>query len=365
MICASTGNTSAAAAAYAARAGMKAYVLIPEGKIALGKLAQAIVLGATVIQIEGNFDDGMRIVKDIGKTTPGGDRQLHQPLAPAGAEDRLVRDRRGTGAARRTTTRCRSATPAISPPTGSATPKPPGTEHWPVLFCDGQCPVQRTLVLCNTRPVMIGYQAAGAAPFMRGSRVADPETLATAIRIGDPQSWDRAWVAQRESGGWFDELTDDEILSAQARLAATDGIFCEPASAASIAGVMRDIASGQDPPGLDGGLHADRQRPERPRYRHPQRPHRPSTRAGRAWGGGTGHRRWALTAHFSPGHQLVASSPVRADPAGPSCRRCHRLCGPARHPCPMSSAGVYSQRGIRRAGRPESGPGRPAPAGRG
>ena len=115
-------------------------------------------------------------------------------------------------------------------------------------FCEGQCRYAGGPVVGN-RPVMVGYQAAGSAPFMRGEAVKQPETVATAIRIGNPQSWDRAWKVKEESGGWFDELTDNDILAAQKLLAQQEGIFCEPASAASIGGAMRDIRSGRIPEG--------------------------------------------------------------------------------------------------------------------
>jgi len=245
IICASTGNTSAAAAAYAARAGMTAFVLIPEGKIAAGKLAQAVVLGAVVVQIEGNFDDGMRLVKELGQTTPVAIVNSINPYRLQGQKTAAFEIIEALG----------TAPDYHCLPVGNAGNI---TAHWigyseaigqgtaACAFCDGQCKTHPIpLTLSRKRPKMVGYQAAGAAPFLRGARVAHPETVATAIRIGDPQSWDRAWLAQKESGGWFDECTDADILATQRLLAEQEGIWCEPASAASLCGALRDIASGK------------------------------------------------------------------------------------------------------------------------
>lgn len=246
IICASTGNTSAAAAAYAARAGITAFVLIPDGKIALGKLAQAVVHGAVVVQIQGNFDDGMRLVKEVAETAPVTIVNSINPYRLQGQKTAAFEIVEALG----------KAPDYHCLPVGNAGNI---TAHWigyteaigqgtaACAFCDGNCaaPDRSPLSRDGRRPKMVGYQAAGSAPFLRGGRVANPETVATAIRIGDPQSWDRAWVVQKESGGWFDECTDVEILATQRLLAEQEGVWCEPASAASLSGALRDIKNGK------------------------------------------------------------------------------------------------------------------------
>jgi threonine synthase len=226
IICASTGNTSAAAAAYAARAGITAFVLIPEGKIALGKLAQAMMHGAVVIQIKGNFDDGMELVKQVGKDAPVTIVNSINPYRIQGQKTAAFEIIEELG--------CAPDFHCI--PVGNAGNI---TAHWM-----GYSEYHENGIV-NSRPKMVGYQAAGSAPFMRGEMVDDPETVATAIRIGHPQSWDKAWVVKEESKGWFDECTDEVILAAQKLLAEKEGIFCEPASATSLAGAMMDIKSGK------------------------------------------------------------------------------------------------------------------------
>ncbi|MGR8919546.1 MAG: threonine synthase [Gammaproteobacteria bacterium] len=249
IICASTGNTSASAAAYAARAGIRAFVLIPEGKIALGKLAQAMIQGAVVIQIKGNFDDGMRIVKEMAEAAPvtivnsiNPYRLQGQKTAAFEIVDALGRapdfhcipvGNAGNISAYWTGF---SEYAAVSPATASC------------AYCDDSCAFPFPAVI-DRRPVMAGFQAAGAAPFLRGAPVAEPETVATAIRIGNPQSWDLAQAAVDESGGWFDELTDEDILAAQKLLAEREGLFCEPASAISLGGALRHVESGRIPAG--------------------------------------------------------------------------------------------------------------------
>ncbi|MBL6749264.1 MAG: threonine synthase [Nevskia sp.] len=247
IICASTGNTSAAAAAYAARAGIKAFVLIPEGKIAMGKLAQAVVHGATVVQIRGNFDDGMRLVKEVARTAPVAIVNSINPYRLQGQKTAAFEIVEALG----------RAPDFHCLPVGNAGNI---TAHWigysesagtgtaACAFCGGAC-AQLPPAPVAGRPRMVGYQASGAAPFLRGGPVKEPETVATAIRIGDPQSWEQAWTVQRESGGWFDELGDEEILAMQARLAAAEGVFCEPASATSLAGAVRDLKRGRIPAG--------------------------------------------------------------------------------------------------------------------
>jgi len=230
IICASTGNTSAAAAAYAARAGITAFVLIPEGKIALGKLAQAMMHGAVVIQIKGNFDDGMELVKQVGKDAPVTIVNSINPFRLQGQKTAAFEIVEELG----------FAPDFHCIPVGNAGNI---TAHWM-----GYSEYHEQGIV-NSRPRMVGYQAAGSAPFMRGEMVDDPETVATAIRIGHPQSWDKAWVVREESNGWFDECTDDVILAAQKLLAEKEGVFCEPASATSLAGAMMDIESGKIPEG--------------------------------------------------------------------------------------------------------------------
>ncbi|MQX53356.1 threonine synthase [Alcanivorax sediminis] len=230
IICASTGNTSAAAAAYAARAGITAFVLIPEGKIAMGKLAQAMMYGAVIMQIRGNFDQGMELVKQVAEKAPVTIVNSVNPYRLQGQKSAAFEIVEELG----------RAPDFHCLPVGNAGNI---TAHWM-----GYSEYKKAGVV-NAAPKMVGYQAEGAAPFMRGGPVSDPETVATAIRIGNPQSWDKAWALQKESGGWFDELSDQEILNAQKLLAEKEGVFCEPASAASLGGAMRDIKSGKIPEG--------------------------------------------------------------------------------------------------------------------
>lgn len=230
IICASTGNTSAAAAAYAARAGIKAFVLIPEGKIALGKLAQAMIHGAIIIQIKGNFDDGMRLVKEVAEHTPVSIVNSINPFRLQGQKTAAFEIVEELG----------DAPDYHCLPVGNAGNI---SAHWM-----GYTEYHQDNKTTKT-PVMVGYQAAGAAPFIKGKMVDNPETVATAIRIGHPQSWDLAHKVEKESGGWFDALTDEEILSAQKLLTEKEGIFCEPASATSLAGATHDIKTGKIPEG--------------------------------------------------------------------------------------------------------------------
>lgn len=226
IICASTGNTSAAAAAYASRAGITAFVLIPEGKIAMGKLAQAMMHGSVIIQIQGNFDDGMRLVKEVAKEAPVTIVNSINPYRIQGQKTAAFEICEELG----------SAPDYHCLPVGNAGNI---TAHW-MGYCE-----YADHGIVNNRPVMVGYQAAGSAPFIKGEMIDDPETVATAIRIGHPQSWDKAWVVQKESKGWFDSCSDEDILVAQKLLAEKEGVFCEPASATSLAGAMRDIKEGK------------------------------------------------------------------------------------------------------------------------
>jgi threonine synthase len=235
IICASTGNTSASAAAYAVRAGIKAFVLIPDGKIALGKLAQTMMYGAVIIQIKGNFDDGMRLVKEVAGEAPV---TIVNSINPYRIEGQKT-------AAFEIVDELGRAPDYHCLPVGNAGNI---TAYWKG-YSEYAASSHGQPAVTASRPVMAGYQAAGAAPFVKGEMVDHPETVATAIRIGHPQSWDFAWQAQRESGGWFDCFDDAEILNAQKMLAEHEGIFCEPASAASLAGALHDLESGKIPEG--------------------------------------------------------------------------------------------------------------------
>ncbi len=230
IICASTGNTSAAAAAYAARAGITAFVLIPDGKIALGKLAQAMMHGAVVLQIQGNFDAGMQLVKEVAEEAPVTIVNSINPYRLQGQKTAAFEIVDVLG----------RAPDYHCLPVGNAGNISAYWMGYSEYHAHG---------VVGQRPVMCGYQASGAAPFLRGHPVENPETVATAIRIGNPQSWDKAVAAQQESGGWFDEFDDAQILNAQKLLAQREGIFCEPASAISIAGAMNDICAGRIPEG--------------------------------------------------------------------------------------------------------------------
>ncbi|MGR9114783.1 MAG: threonine synthase [Gammaproteobacteria bacterium] len=235
IICASTGNTSAAAAAYAVRAGIKAFVLIPEGKIALGKLAQTLMYGAEIIQINGNFDQGMELVKEVADHAPV---TIVNSINPYRIEGQKT-------AAFEIVDQLGDAPDYHCLPVGNAGNI---TAYWKG-YKEYSTDTGGLPAVTNKRPVMCGYQAAGAAPFIAGKMIDNPETVATAIRIGRPQSWDFAWAAQRESEGWFDSLSDEQILAGQKMLSQYEGIFCEPASAASLAGALRDIETGKIPEG--------------------------------------------------------------------------------------------------------------------
>ncbi|MEY4767836.1 MAG: hypothetical protein RL637_475 [Pseudomonadota bacterium] len=235
IICASTGNTSAAAAAYAVRAGIKAFVLIPDGKIAVGKLAQTLMYGAQIIQINGNFDQGMALVKQVAEYAPVTIVNSINPFRLEGQKTAAfeIVDELG------------QAPDYHCLPVGNAGNI---TAYWKG-YTEYATSSETHPAVTNKRPVMCGYQAAGAAPFVVGKMVDYPETIATAIRIGHPQSWELAWSVQRESNGWFDSLSDAEILHAQKMLSQYEGIFCEPASATSLAGAIRDLQSGKIPEG--------------------------------------------------------------------------------------------------------------------
>lgn len=224
-LCASTGNTSAAAAAYSTRAGMMSIVLIPEGKIALGKLAQALAYGARTLQVAGNFDDCLRIVRDITDNYP---IELLNSLNPMRMEGQK------TGA-------FEICDVLGAPPDFHLLPV--GNAGNVTAYWWGYLAYKEAGRI-DRLPKMCGFQAAGAAPLVQGCPVEKPETIATAIRIGNPARWDDAMAAMTDSGGLVDCVTDEEILEAYSELAAHEGIFCEPASAASVAGLKKLIARG-------------------------------------------------------------------------------------------------------------------------
>lgn len=246
IICASTGNTSASAAAYAARASIRSFVLIPEGKIALGKLAQAMIEGATVLQIKGNFDDGMRIVKEIADHAPVAIVNSINPYRLQGQKTAAFEIVEALG----------RAPDYHAIPVGNAGNI---SAYWVGFneisgnvepstgacgYCDDKCRFSIPAEV-DSRPVMLGYQAAESAPLVLNRVIENPETVATAIRIGNPQSWHLAVAAVEESGGSFSSLTDQEILEAQKLLAEKEGVFCEPASAISVGGVIKAIRDGK------------------------------------------------------------------------------------------------------------------------
>ncbi|KIO71384.1 threonine synthase [Caldibacillus thermoamylovorans] len=220
IMCASTGNTSAAAAAYAARANMNCYVLIPDGKIALGKLAQAVMYGAKIIAINGNFDDALSIVREITSEYP---ITLVNSVNPYRLEGQKT-------AAFEVVDELGDAPDILAIPVGNAGNISAYWKGFCEYFEKGKA---------GTRPQMYGYQAEGAAPLVKGEMVTNPETVATAIRIGNPASWDKAVRALDESNGRIDSVTDEEILAAQKLLTSSEGIFAEPASCASLAGVVK------------------------------------------------------------------------------------------------------------------------------
>lgn len=225
IICASTGNTSAAAAAYAARAGMKAFVLIPEGKIALGKLSQAMIHGAQVLQILGNFDDALTLVCEVSEKYPVTLVNSVNPFRIEGQKSGAFEVCDALGDA-----------PTFHVlPVGNAGNI---TAYWAGYKAYKAAGKSASL------PRMLGWQAEGSAPIVRGHAIAKPETVATAIRIGNPASWKSAEAARDESGGSIGMVSDAEILEAYKLVAETEGVFCEPASAASIAGVIKSSRQG-------------------------------------------------------------------------------------------------------------------------
>jgi threonine synthase len=214
VICASTGNTAASAAAYAGRAGLIGAVIVPEGKIATGKLAQALMHGAKVIALQGNFDQALEIVRELAEHHPIGLVNSVNPFRLEGQKTASFEILEALG-----------PIDALSLPVGNAGNI---TAYW------------KGFQEAGVSPRMLGWQAAGAAPLVHGAPVANPETVASAIRIGNPARWEEAMGAMSASSGAIKAVTDEQILDAYRFLAAHEGVFCEPASAAGVAGLMTD-----------------------------------------------------------------------------------------------------------------------------
>ncbi len=231
VLCASTGNTSASAAAYATRAGMTCAVLIPEGKIAMGKLAQAVMHGATIIQVQGNFDDCLELARKVTADFP--EIELVNSVNPARIEGQKT-------AAFEIIDVLGRAPDVHALPVGNAGNITAYWKGYTEYRADG---------VSDSVPRMLGVQAAGAAPLVNGAPVPNPETIATAIRIGAPASWHQAVAARDESGGMFRAATDEKLLEAYRLVAGRDGVFVEPASAASVAGLLAARADGWIEPG--------------------------------------------------------------------------------------------------------------------
>jgi len=226
IICASTGNTAASCAAYAARAGMRGAVIVPEGKIAIGKLAQALMHGARVIALEGNFDQALEIVREIAEKHPV---ELVNSVNPYRIEGQKT-------AAFETCDELGDAPAALAIPVGNAG----NVTSWWAGFQE-----------YGASPILYGYQAAGAAPLVEGHPVENPETVASAIRIGNPARWEEAMNAFTASRGRVAAVTDEQILEAYHWVASSEGVFCEPASAASVAGLLAHglpVADGMEKP---------------------------------------------------------------------------------------------------------------------
>ena len=225
VMCASTGNTSASAACYAARAGIKCIVLIPKGAIALGKLAQALIHGAQVIAVDGNFDDALKLVREVTEKYP---ITLVNSINPFRIEGQK------TGA-------FEICDQLEGPPDYHFIPV--GNAGNITAYWKGYKEYKKAGIISKL-PKMMGFQAQGAAPIVKGHIIKKPETIATAIRIGNPASWKQAEYARDESGGMIDMVSDTNILEAYKLLAGKEGVFCEPASAASVAGLIKLVKRG-------------------------------------------------------------------------------------------------------------------------
>ena len=230
VICASTGNTSASAAAYAAKAGMVPAVLVPQGKIAMGKMAQAIIHGSTLLQVDGNFDDCLNLARELSENYPVALVNSVNPYRIEGQKTASFEVVDFLG----------DAPDLHVLPVGNAGNITAYWKGYNEYRADG---------ISSQLPQMWGFQAEGSAPIVRGEIVTNPETIATAIRIGNPASWRQAVAARDESGGLIDSVTDDEILSAYRLVAAEEGVFVEPSSAAGLAGLTKHHARGTLPRG--------------------------------------------------------------------------------------------------------------------
>src|SRR5918994_158224 len=228
VVCASTGNTSASAAAYGAHAGLQVIVILPKGQIALGKLVAALIAGARVVAIGGNFDQALHIVRGLAE-------QDEHPITLVNSVNPFRLEGQKT-AAFEICDDLGQAPDVLAIPVGNAGNI---SAYWAGFreYADAG--------LTASTPELWGFQAAGAAPLVHGRRVDRPETIATAIRIGDPASWEKAVAARDESGGRIDAVTDDEILAAYRDVARIEGVFCEPASAASVAGIRKMAVMGR------------------------------------------------------------------------------------------------------------------------
>ena len=231
LICASTGNTSASMAAYAARYGLRAYVVVPSGRVAAGKLAQAIAYGAGIVAVDGSFDDALRVVRELAGQHPVALMNSVNPHRIQGQKTAAFEIVDDLG----------DAPDLLCIPVGNAGNI---TAYW------GGFVEYYRLERSARLPRMWGFQAEGAAPLVHGEPVAEPETIATAIRIGNPASWRGAIAARDDSGGMIAAVSDDEILDAYRRLARDEGVFAEPASAASVAGLIKQAHAGADLAGL-------------------------------------------------------------------------------------------------------------------
>ncbi len=228
VICASTGNTAASAAAYAARAGMRGAVIVPEGRIASGKLAQALIHGARVVALRSNFDRALELVREVAQRHPV---ELVNSVNPHRIEGQ------------------KTAAFEVCEELG----EPPGALAIPVGNAGNITAWWRGFGELEAKPYLYGFQAEGAAPLVSGTPVAEPETVASAIRIGNPARWEEAMAAITESRGRIAAVSDEQILDAYRLLASAEGVFCEPASAASVAGLMAHglpVADGDEPPGV-------------------------------------------------------------------------------------------------------------------
>ncbi len=230
IICASTGNTSASAAAYGARAGLQTLIILPGGKVALGKLAQAIFYGASIVEIDGNFDQALDLVRTLGQ---------HEKVTIVNSINPYRLEGQKT-AAFEVCDALGDAPDYLFIPVGNAGNI---TAYWRGFKAYNEAGKSQKL------PKMAGYEAEGAAAIVKNQKIENPETLATAIRIGNPASWEGAIEARDESGGWIDAVTDDEIVAAYQFIARQEGVFCEPASAASVAGLFKAAADGKLEPG--------------------------------------------------------------------------------------------------------------------